>query len=559
MKRSRTRNEPGAAPNGAVRQAAPAMPSEVELKLQVALGDVQRVLGHRVLASQAKGRWRRQSLLNVYYDSPDLRLNKARVALRLRRMGERWIQTIKGEGRVAGGLHERPEWETDTAEGVLRFDGMPEGELQRLFSQPGLQQSLQPLFTVEFSRRVLDLRWSGGAHVELAVDRGRILAGGRTEKLCELELELKAGSRRRLFTLARMLQKRAPLRLSNISKAERGYRMISGEGPKPQKAVFAGQEDGGSAGGLCRAVLSHGLAHLQANEEGVRLGEEPEFVHQTRVATRRLRSALKVFAPLLPPGKERFWREELRWLCDALDGARNWDVFVIRTLPAICAMLPQELALEWLSRHAAEERNAQRARAREALESPRYQTLVLELAAWLASPRWHAPAAPGVNKDMPATDFGARILSRRHRRLKKGGKDLLRMDSGGRHQVRIAAKKLRYAAEFLAPCFEGRRARRYLKALENLQDVLGDLNDEATTAMLMQQLSLHSQEALQQRACGLVLGWASGLARERLPDARKAWKAYAACKSFWPEPKPQAEIKAEPQTEPSSGTIEGVI
>lgn len=524
------------------------VPAEVELKLQIAPEDVPRLLRHRLLASQARGRPRKLTLMNVYYDSVDRRLNKARVALRLRRMGnrgERWIQTIKGEGRVAGGLHERPEWETETSEGVLRFDGLPEGELQRLFAQPGLQQALQPMFTVEFSRTLLDLHWAGGDHVELALDRGNIRADGRAEMLCELELELKAGSRSRLFALARTLQKSAPLRLSNVSKAERGYRLISGDALKPQKAVFAGPEEGGSAGELCLAVLSHGLAHLQANEEGVRRDEAPEFVHQTRVATRRLRSALKVFEPLLPPDKEEFWREELRWLCNSLDGARNWDVFLARTLPAVCAALPQEPALEWLATQAAEERGIQRERARTALESPRYQALLLELGAWLAGPRWQAPAGAALAQEVPAVAFGSMVLSRRHRKLKKSAKELLAMDTNERHQVRISAKKLRYAAEFFAPYFPGRRAKRYMDALAHLQDVLGDLNDEATTAMLMQQLSARTREADEQRACGLVLGWASGLALERLPEAKKAWKGYLERKPFWPTHRSKADESEE--------------
>jgi len=513
------------------------MPAEVELKLQVAPEDVMRLLRHRLLASQAKGRPRRLNLLNVYYDSVDLRLNKARVALRLRRSGRRWIQTIKGEGHVVAGLHQRPEWETDTTEGVLCFDGLPEGELQRLFAQPGLRQALQPLFTVEFSRTLFDLHWAGADHIELALDRGSIRADGRAEMLCELELELKSGSRSRLFALARTLQKSVPLRLSNVSKAERGYRLISGDVLKPQKAVFAGPEEGDNAGQLCRAVLSHGLAHLQANEEGVRRDDAPEFVHQTRVATRRLRSALKVFAPLLPQDKEEVWREELRWLCNALDGARNWDVFLARTLPAVCAALPQEPALEWLATQAAEECGIQRARARAALESSRYQALLLELGAWLAVPRWQTRAGSGLAPDMPAVDFGARVLSKHHRKLKKSARELLVMDTNERHQVRISAKKLRYAAEFFAPFFPGKRTRRYMDALEHLQDVLGDLNDEATTAMLMQQLSGRTREATEQRACGLVLGWVSGLALERLPEAKKAWKGYLERKPFWPNDK----------------------
>lgn len=505
-------------------------PVETEIKLTLAPGDMEKLLHHRLLASRATGRPRTRNLLNIYYDTPDLRLRRARITLRLRRCGKRWIQTIKTPGRAVGGLHERPEWEVATAAGTLMLDDLPEGEIRRAFSDPALRAALQPAFTVEFKRILVALQWSGGDAVELAFDRGRIQADGGAQMLCELELELKAGARERLFSLARSLHRSAPLLLSNVSKAERGYRLVTGEALTPARARPPARNDAAGAGGLCRSVLAAGLAHLQANEEGVRLTDDPGFVHQARVAARRLRSALKAFAPLLPAGRLELWQDELRWLGRALNGARDWDVFVGGTLAAIRSALPQEPALEWLSSRSIAEQARQRKTAREALDSRRCQGLLLDLGGWLATPRWRDGAATAT----PAAQFGAAVLTGRHRKLNKRAHELDRRSAEALHRVRIAVKELRYVAECFAPRFERKRAACYIGALRDLQDVLGELNDEATAAALMQQLSPRAGGASRQRACGLVLGWASGLSRKRLPAVRKAWKRFAEHKPFWP-------------------------
>ena len=505
------------------------MPSEVELKLGIAPEDAARLLKHRVLRSQATGKPRKLAVLNLYYDTPNLRLYKHHVALRLRRVNKRWVRTIKAEGRVFGGLHERQEWEEETIEGDLRLEALPDKDLQQLFDAK-LRSALQPVFRTEFTRIQIQLAWANGDAVELALDRGNIRCEDRAEILCELELELKSGAPSRLFALARTLQRSVPLHLSNVSKAEQGYRLVSGAALRPHKPDPARPKKKSAAGEVCLEVLESGLRHLQANEEGVRLSQVPEFVHQTRIASRRLRSALKAFVPLFDSASVERFQDELRWLGNALNSARNWDVFIAESLPAICATLPDEPGLNWLAARVDAERDTQRERARKALESARYQSLVLEMGAWLAAPRWGDAALAGT----PAEEFGVAVLSKRHRKLKKSGRDFAHLDVGERHGVRIAAKKLRYAAEFFAPLFPAKRGRKYLEALERLQDVLGDLNDEATTALLMQQLSSTDQTAAEQRACGLVLGWAAGLARERLPDAKNAWRVFAECKPFWP-------------------------
>lgn len=504
---------------------------ELEIKLAAAEPAARAVLRHPLVLERAQGGPRREHLLNVYYDTPDGLLRRNRVALRLRKAGRRWIQTVKTAGSAAAGLHARNEWELPTREGELRLDALPDAEVRAWFADPGLRAALAPVFGTHFWRSTLQLHWPDGDVVELAVDRGHVEAGGRRQPLCEVELELKAGSAGRLFELAAALCAELPLRLSNVSKAEAGQRLALDAPLQPGHAGAPALDGAASLGGACQAVLAAGLAHLQANEAGLLQTEDAEFVHQMRVACRRLRAALRLFSPLLPAAQCRHWCDELHWLGGSLDGVRNWDVFLEGTLPAIRAGDPDQPGLDWLQRQALAERNRQRVLARAALAEPRYQQLLLQMGKWLAAPQWREQSAVA---NMPAAAGAARLLQTRQRKLKKHGRQFGSLDAEGLHALRIEAKKLRYAAEFFATLYPGRRQRRYLKALSVLQHALGEVNDAATAAMLVGQLAAQARGRVRQQACGFVLGWLRGGGHAHGRSAAAAWKRWCRRKRFWP-------------------------
>ena len=203
------------------------MSNEVELKLLIAPDDIERFLHHPVFETVARREVPPQQLLSVYYDTPDLELKERRIALRLRRIGDRWIQTVKTEGKVAAGLHERPEWECETAENTLDFDAIPDPGVREFFSDPHIRATLTPVFVTEFSRTSSLLEFPDSDIVELSIDQGEIRAGEQRLPICEIECELKAGNPARLFTFALALQETIPLKLENVSKAERGYRLVT--------------------------------------------------------------------------------------------------------------------------------------------------------------------------------------------------------------------------------------------------------------------------------------------------------------------------------------------
>jgi len=198
------------------------MAQEIELKLAVpdiALAVVAAWLDANG-APQGEG-----TLLNVYLDTPARDLAQARAALRLRRKGERWLQTLKTAGNSQGGLATRNEWEMGIAGEAVELDAFPD-EARTLLAP--LANRLAPVFRTDFVRRTW-LIAEGNARIEAALDTGSITAGDRNERIQEVELEWLSGDNAQagntLQALARRLQAVAPLTPSDLSKAARGYRL----------------------------------------------------------------------------------------------------------------------------------------------------------------------------------------------------------------------------------------------------------------------------------------------------------------------------------------------
>jgi inorganic triphosphatase YgiF len=338
---------------------------------------------------------------------------------------------------------------------------------------------LKPIFATRMQRTKRLIREPTG-EVEAALDRGQIEAEGRITPVCELELELKTGSPGALFGLARRLAETEPLRLSFESKAERGFKLLAGSAPE---AV------GGEPPRLTRhmttaqafAAIGGGcLRQLTANAQILRALRRPEALHQTRVAIRRLRTSFKLFEAAARDADFDRLNGELKWLAGELDAARDLDVIIADTFrPAADRFHGQEGLAELGKRmHAA--RGKAYDRALKALDSPRFLTLTLDLAAWLDSGAWRDPDAPlyEAGAGAPIDRFAQAGLERLRRQIKRRGQELERLSPELRHKLRIRAKRLRYAVEFFGDLYEDAAGRRtFGKTLKGLQDALGALND----------------------------------------------------------------------------------
>jgi inorganic triphosphatase YgiF len=458
------------------------MAFETELKLGLAARDVPLLLAHPLLAGSVP---QRHTLFNTYFDTPALALLARRMAVRERRIARQTLLTVKTAGTVIGGLARRGEWEAPTEPG--RFDFMAlvndtalAGELQALAG------TLVPVFTTDFTRRTW-LLTHRRALIEVALDRGRITStppgGPRSLPLLELELELKRGPVDALFSLARTLGQAVCLHPVTASKAQRGYALFQGRQPTPEKAAPAVLDRDQAPVEAFRTIALGCLAHLQANEAGVLHSDDPEFLHQARVALRRLRAALRVFAPLLPPRFATRWGRAWQALGQALGDARNWDVLDSARLPEWATLLnPSEAAR--LARWARTGRTQARAAARHSLQDRGHADLLLAFTqAVLRLPAGSATATPG---PVPRLKPWARErLQWREHHLQQQLHHTVLDDSEARHRLRIEAKKLRYALDFFASLWPDERLKACASALAQVQEQLGTMNDLVTAQTLL--------------------------------------------------------------------------
>lgn len=232
-----------------------------------------------------------------------------------------------------------------------------------------------------------------------------------------------------------------------------------------------------------RAVMGNALDQFDANRPAVaRNAPDPEFVHQARVAIRRLRSAIRLFEKDVTPPDGL--GEDLRWLGQSLGTARDLDVFVSETLPRATqeATLPEEDGPDSLATIAEACRQQARSAAAAALRGARCRRILLVLHTWRETPELHGSAARKLRR--PIRRLARRALADAHARLlRRGCKSLAELRPERRHRTRIAAKRLRYIIEFMADLFPEHPA--MLRRLKDLQEVLGQLNDRAVTARLL--------------------------------------------------------------------------
>ena len=276
---------------------------------------------------------------------------------------------------------------------------------------------------------------------------------------------------------------------------------------------------------ILRAALQHFLDKQPAAEDGL----SPEGIHQYRVALRHLRSALGIMWPFAASAQLGAFREDAKWLMSELNEARDWDVFVTDTLPIIAQACPSIDSFDPLSGAAQKQRMMAHGKARAAITDPRTGRFQIALGQWVEQQGWRAEASPAGLAVLsgPARSFAAEMLGRLNRKALKRGRRFRKLAPEERHKLRIALKRLRYAAKFFLPLLgKPKRKRRYARTLSALQDRLGRYNDMAVTARLLEPIIKDETPVAVHRAAGAVLGWQAG--RLSLGDAalEGAWNRF---------------------------------
>ncbi|KXU84190.1 metal-chelation protein CHAD [Paraburkholderia monticola] len=501
---------------------------ERELKLRVAKEDLD-ALRHAPLFAKVESAAEAPRLLtSTYFDTPALTFRDSKASLRVRTVGTDRVQTLKLQGSVQAGLFERDEFEgpvgSDVPELERLHDQIPEDtDPGKLVRDALIGAQLEPVFVTRINRSVFPLHLPSGDEIEIALDEGTIDAKMGSVPITALELELKQGQPESLYSVALELLDTVPLRIDRLSKADLGYAQLVAEHSEAVKAQRVQLDKRASIEEAFSVIARNCLDQVQANERGVVSGHDPSSVHQMRVGLRRLRSALDLFATVIPayPGLN----DELRWIASELGAARDWEVLAGSTLDhADFKDHPDEIQPVRQACEKIAVDNRQRAAA--AVESVRYTRLALQLALWLSRKGWRDGMSDEQREAIGSLvkPFAEDVLRSRHRKLIKRGKGLADLDDHRRHRARIAAKKVRYATEFFESLCPRRAVLHYVDALTALQDGLGWRNDAVVADQLLKALSKTSPDAASGAA--FARGFLASRVAADHQTLKKLWKRF---------------------------------
>jgi triphosphatase len=415
------------------------------------------------------------TIVDTYLDTGDWRLFRAGYSLRVRRAGGRTEATLKSLDEGHDGLRNRTEFtealEVGEASALLRASG-PVGTRAKLAAG---SKPLDRLFEVRTQRRTYRLTVDGSPAGEIAIDRTTIPVGEQSEstRLRRVEVEVPPSLVERLAPFVESLRSACALQPSALSKFQAGL-LARGLQPASARDLGATEVDPeGTVGDAAFAILRRQLGLLLDTEPGTRIGDDPEDLHDMRVATRRLRAALSIFSEALPVRFGRI-RDELGWVAQALGAVRDLDVQLDQLETWIRGSTEEDAAaLAPLRGLLEEQRRVSRRRMLAVLDSGRYEQLITGFSTALRGrPIRSPPAARG-----PLSEIAPSLIGDRHRKVRKAAGRVARTPSpSAYHRLRIQAKWLRYTLEFLTPLFPV-EAPPVVKRLARLQDLLGRHQD----------------------------------------------------------------------------------
>ncbi len=426
-------------------------------------------------------------LRDVLLDTPDRTITGRMHALRVRRDGPVTYVTLKGQGNgVDGARHTREEWQEvipDTAVGdPLRW---PEPIRARVVELAG-QQALEPIMEVRNKRHTWEVRRDGRLVAELALDAGEIQAGTRTAKLHEIEVELKGeGTEEDLTQLEQRLKQSLPLTDESRTKLERGLDLLQrdGEVEEASDTKRGGEMAMGPAAPLAeagRAILRKHWEKLRASEPGVRAGEDPEAVHDMRVATRRMRAVLEVLGETIyDQDVTAALRKGLKRLAAALGVVRDAEVWM-QAVDAYAARLTEDerAGLEPLLAELRARREAGRAELFGQLDGKRTARLFSEIKRFVSTEGAGvrtAAVGPG-GAPLRVRDAAGSALWSRLEEVHAFDAIMPEAPLLILHELRIACKHLRYTLELFDEAL-GPTGRLMRNDLVAAQDHLGSLHD----------------------------------------------------------------------------------
>jgi len=453
--------------------------------------------------------WQHSSVDDLFFDTPDQALAMSGIGARLRGVGERWTVTLKSTVKVKGPRHLRAEIEGAATE-VLDPADWPASPARELLEEVAGPAPLLPRFRLCQQRREREL-WLTDGRLMASVDDVVVLTvdGRELGRLRGLEVEFLAGRRRTLRRVAKRIESTGLARPEPLSKMQLAHSLVAARQRLEAYDLLA------EAG---RKVLSRHLATMLEREAAVKAGDTLAL-KQMRVATRRMRSAWRVFDGAYRRSEHRRYVAQLRVLARRLGEVRDLEV-LIAGLPAEQAIKP--LAEAWRS-----ERTQAMERLLAHLGSPGHARFVADFRFFVGSP---GAAVARQSATTPVRDVaGPRILET-YTELLRLGRELDPADHATFHGLRIGGKRLRYALETFGDLLPPEPMTRCRSRLIALQDALGELNDCAVAADRAERWLSAQETDLQLDVRAAVEAHVARLAEQREAAASSAvriWRAVA--------------------------------
>jgi CHAD domain-containing protein len=285
------------------------------------------------------------------------------------------------------------------------------------------------------------------------------------------------------------------------------------------------------------AIALNCSVHITRSAGFAGRSDDPEAVHQLRVAIRRMRAALSIFQDAALPGHRFRMGDELRALQVKLGVAREWDVLIDDTLSRLPPPLRRDKAVRDLLARTQARRAAAHKSTRAVLRGSKSTDLLRRIHAWidrefiygprsLQNPRWNRVALA-----QPALAVAAAVLAIHHRRAFRLGRKMQKLDADDLHRLRIRIKKLRYGTEFFGSLWPTGRTRRYVAALKELQQSLGTLHDIAVAPALLARAE--SPRSMAHSARPELDRWLAKAERAGRKEAARLWRRFTKREPFW--------------------------
>lgn len=480
-----------------------AIANQVELKLFFPAAALARIEAHPLIAGVSR-KVRAEVLESTYFDTPDLVLRGARISVRTRKTGTGMLQTVKCVAESLADLSSRSEWE-QAFDGDFDFAAIDAEDVRTLLDAE--KSHLLPICTTVFRRETRLVEPREGVSILIMIDTGTIISADDQEHISELKLGLVQGTTLDLQSLVIDLAADLPLIAFDQSKAERGYRLFYKEPARPMKSSRAAIIPSATPLQTFHALASQGQKCWQANLHGALSSSDPEFVHQFRVALRRLNTLLKVFKPALPGDFFAAWSDSLKKLAGITGEIRDLDVM------REAILLPMRHP-DCSSEHEALVERALLAcdKARETA-GPAFDQLSDGLPL-LTFARDINRLPLGASKQKTAR-FAEKRLARMH--LKAVNRRLAVVKNPtpeNAHHFRIALKHLRYSCEFFASLFDEVAMLAFAKGVAALQDEFGFINDLHVALRRFDQWSRQEVALVEVHDC--IAKWYSGRIDARL-------------------------------------------